>query len=60
MFAIAYFFIGYLFKDFLPGTETLANGEEVELWLSYVAGAILLGIAPCTANGPDVESSCEG
>nr|VFK18029.1 MAG: arsenite transporter, ACR3 family [Candidatus Kentron sp. LFY] len=49
MFAVAYFFLGYLFKDFLPGTEILANGEEVELWRSYVAGAILLGIAPCTA-----------
>ena len=49
MFAIAYFFLGYLFKDFLPGTEILANGEEVELWRSYVAGTILLGIAPCTA-----------
>jgi len=43
------FFIGYLFRDFLPGTETLASGEEVELWRSYIAGAILLGIAPCTA-----------
>ncbi|XOF33201.1 MAG: ACR3 family arsenite efflux transporter [Candidatus Electrothrix sp. YB6] len=49
MFAIAYFFLGYLFRDFLPGTEVLANGEEVELWRSYIAGAILLGIAPCTA-----------
>ncbi|MBT8419441.1 MAG: ACR3 family arsenite efflux transporter [Gammaproteobacteria bacterium] len=49
MFAIAYFFLGYLFKDLLPGTEILANGEEVELWRSYIAGAILLGIAPCTA-----------
>ena len=49
MFAIAYFFLGYLFKDFLPGTEILPNGEEVELWRSYIAGAILLGIAPCTA-----------
>lgn len=49
MFAIAYFFLGYLFKDFLPGTEILANGEEVELWRSYLAGAILLGIAPCAA-----------
>lgn len=49
MFVIAYFFLGYLFKDFLPGTEILANGEEVELWRSYVAGTILLGIAPCTA-----------
>ncbi|MCU7914506.1 MAG: ACR3 family arsenite efflux transporter [Candidatus Thiodiazotropha sp. (ex Gloverina cf. vestifex)] len=49
MFAIAYFFLGYLFRDFLPGTEILANGEEVELWRSYIAGTILLGIAPCTA-----------
>jgi len=49
MFAIAYFFIGYLFRDFLPGTEILANGEEVDLWRSYIAGAILLGLAPCTA-----------
>ena len=49
MFAIATFFLGYLFKGFLPGTEILANGEEVELWRSYISGAILLGIAPCTA-----------
>jgi len=49
MFAIAYFFLGYLFKEFLPGTEILISGEEVELWRSYIAGAILLGIAPCTA-----------
>ncbi len=49
MFAISYFFLGYLFKGFLPGTEILSNGEEVELWRSYIAGTILLGIAPCTA-----------
>ena len=49
MFAISYLFLGYLFRDLLPGTETLANGEEVELWRSYIAGTILLGIAPCTA-----------
>lgn len=49
MFAISYFFLGYLFRDFLPGTEILANGEKVELWRSYIAGTILLGIAPCTA-----------
>ena len=49
MFGIAYFFLGYLFRDLLPGTEILANGEEVELWRSYIAGTILLGIAPCTA-----------
>jgi arsenite transporter len=49
MYLIASFFLGYLFIDFIPGTEILANGVEVELWRSYVAGAILLGIAPCTA-----------
>jgi ACR3 family arsenite transporter len=49
MLGISYFFLGYLFKDFLIGTEILANGEEVELWRSYIAGTILLGIAPCTA-----------
>jgi len=49
MLAISYFFLGYLFRDLMPGTETLANGEEVELWRSYIAGTILLGIAPCTA-----------
>ncbi len=49
MFLIAWFFLGYIFKDFLPGTEVLKNGDEVELWRSYIAGTILLGIAPCTA-----------
>jgi ACR3 family arsenite transporter len=49
MFLIASFFLGYLFKGFLPGTEIIKGGQEVELWKSYVSGAILLGIAPCTA-----------
>ena len=49
MYAIAYFFLGYIFKDLLPGTEVLSSGEEVDLWRSYLAGTILLGIAPCTA-----------
>ncbi len=49
MYAISYLFLGFLFKDFLPGTEVLSNGNEVELWRSYIAGTILLGIAPCTA-----------
>ena len=49
MYAIATFFLGYVFKQFIPGTETLMNGQTVELWRSYVSGAILLGIAPCTA-----------
>ncbi|KYC49244.1 MAG: Sodium Bile acid symporter family protein [Candidatus Methanofastidiosum methylothiophilum] len=49
MYLIASFFLGYLFKGFLPGTEILITGQEVELWRSYIAGTILLGIAPCTA-----------
>ena len=49
MFLIAWFFLGYLFKGFIPGTEILKTGQEVELWRSYISGAILLGIAPCTA-----------
>jgi ACR3 family arsenite transporter len=49
MYVIASFFMGYLFQDFLPGTEIVKTGQEVELWRSYISGAILLGIAPCTA-----------
>jgi len=49
MYLIASFFLGYLFKKFLPGTEVIRSGQEVELWRSYISGAILLGVAPCTA-----------
>jgi len=49
MYLIASFFLGYLFKGFLPGVEIIKTGQEVELWRSYISGAILLGIAPCTA-----------
>jgi len=49
MYLIASFFLGYVFKGFLPGTEVIKTGQEVELWRSYISGAILLGIAPCTA-----------
>jgi len=49
MYAIASFFLGYLFKGMIPGTEIIKSGETVELWRSYISGAILLGIAPCTA-----------
>ena len=49
MYVIATFFLGYLFKDFLPGTEIIKDGSTVELYRSYISGAILLGIAPCTA-----------
>jgi ACR3 family arsenite transporter len=49
MFAIAWLFLGFLFRDFLPGTEVIKDGRTVELFRSYISGAILLGIAPCTA-----------
>ena len=49
MFAIAWFFLGVVFKGFIPGTEIVKDGTEVELFRSYISGAILLGIAPCTA-----------
>ncbi len=49
MYVIAYFFLGFVFKGFIPGTEIVKSGQEVELWRSYVSGTILLGIAPCTA-----------
>jgi len=48
MYAIAYFFLAYLFKDLIGGTEII-RGDEVETYRSYISGAILLGIAPCTA-----------
>lgn len=49
MFAIAWFFLGVVFRDLIPGTEIVKDGTEVELFRSYISGAILLGIAPCTA-----------
>ena len=49
MLGIATLFLGFFFKDFLPGTEVVKGGAEVELYRSYISGAILLGIAPCTA-----------
>ncbi len=49
MFAIATFFLGYVFRGLVPGTEIVKDGTEVELFRSYISGAILLGIAPCTA-----------
>jgi ACR3 family arsenite transporter len=48
MVALAQFFLGGLFAPWLTGTE-LIRGTEVTLANSYIAGAILLGIAPCTA-----------
>ena len=49
MYLIATLFIGYIFRGFLPGTEIIKTGQEIELWRSYISGTILLGIAPCTA-----------
>lgn len=49
MFALTTFFLGYVFRGLIPGTEIVKDGTEVALWRSYVSGAILLGIAPCTA-----------
>ncbi len=48
MVVIAQFFLGWLFAPWITGTEII-RGTEVSLSNSYIAGAILLGIAPCTA-----------
>lgn len=48
MVVFAQFFLGYLFAPFLQMTETI-RGVEVNIGSSYIAGCILLGIAPCTA-----------
>lgn len=48
MVAFAQFFLGWLFRPLLSSTEVI-RGTEVTLANSYIAGAILLGIAPCTA-----------
>lgn len=49
MYALGWLFLGWLFRDLLPGTEVLKDGRTVELFRSYISGMILLGIAPCTA-----------
>ena len=48
MVVFAQFFLGWLFRPLIQGTEII-RGSEVTLANSYIAGAILLGIAPCTA-----------
>ena len=48
MVLFAQFFLGWLFRPLLQGTEVV-RGSEIALADSYIAGAILLGIAPCTA-----------
>lgn len=48
MVVFAQFFLGWLFAPLLQATEPI-RGSEVTLANSYIAGCILLGIAPCTA-----------
>jgi arsenite transporter len=48
MVAFAQFFLGWLFRPLIIGTEII-RGSEVPIFNSYIAGTILLGIAPCTA-----------
>jgi ACR3 family arsenite transporter len=48
MVVFAQFFLGWLFKPLIEGEEIIRGGV-IPLANSYIAGAILLGIAPCTA-----------
>ncbi len=48
MVAFAQFFLGWLFRPLIVGSEVI-RGVEVPIANSYIAGTILLGIAPCTA-----------
>jgi arsenite transporter len=48
MVVIAKFFLEWLFLPWLSQTEVI-RGQTITLAESYTAGAILLGIAPCTA-----------
>ncbi len=48
MVLFAQVFLGGLFRPLLAGTEMI-RGSEIALADSYIAGTILLGIAPCTA-----------
>ena len=50
MFFIASGFLTWFHSlGLITGTEVVKDGTEVELYRSYISGAILLGIAPCTA-----------
>ncbi len=50
MLAIATFFLAFVFKRWIPGMdEGIKYAQQVPLYRSYISGAILLGIAPCTA-----------
>ncbi len=46
---LATFFLGFVFRGLITGTEILSSGQEVELWRSYTSGLLLLSVAPCTA-----------
>ncbi len=48
MVVFAQFFLGWVFRPLIEGSEII-RGSEVALANSYIAGTILLGIAPCTA-----------
>jgi len=48
MVVFAQFFLGSLFQPWLSSTEVI-RGVDITLANSYIAGTILLGIAPCTA-----------
>jgi len=48
MVVFAQFFLGWLFLPLLNATEVIRS-TEITLANSYIAGCILLGIAPCTA-----------
>jgi arsenite transporter len=48
-YVLAIFFLSFVFRGFITGTEVLSSGQEVELWRSYTAGLLLLSVAPCTA-----------
>jgi arsenite transporter len=46
---LATFFLGFVFRGFITGTEILKSGQEIELWRGYTSGLLLLSVAPCTA-----------
>ena len=46
---LSIFFLGFVFRGLITGTEIVSSGQEVELWRSYTAGLLLLSVAPCTA-----------
>jgi ACR3 family arsenite transporter len=48
MVAFSQFFLGWVFRPVITGSEII-RGSEVSIASSYIAGTILLGIAPCTA-----------